>query len=96
MSVPPDKWLVDYERKIVTMWTVCAFITYAVIVCAVIGMLMVWDGPMSGSGMSAHTKKLNGTEGAAAVDLRPEYTTASERSDQQAVQSRMTGSASAQ
>lgn len=96
MKVPMEKLLTEYERKIVAMWTVGAFITYAAIACAVVGMVMIQDVPPSESGTSVHTKNLNSSEGAAAADLRTKNTASSERSDQQAIRSRMTGSASAQ
>ena len=62
MSVQTDQWLADYERRIVTMWTVAAFVAYATIACAAIGILMIRDVPMGGAGLSAHGRSFDGAE----------------------------------
>ena len=62
MNVQPDQWLADYERKIVTMWTVAAFVAYGMIVCGVIGMVMIRDAPMDGTEFSVQRRSPDGTE----------------------------------
>jgi hypothetical protein len=55
-----DQWLADYERRIVTMWTVAAFALYTVILAVVMGLLIMRDVPVAGARALLDSKLLAG------------------------------------